>query len=177
MELQGSWRFFSLCLQCFGRDVNVLIDTGCRFNLMSSSTVDRLGSVDHVSVRHVHWLVWPRAWSFVSAQKSEGAGGGEQSGGGGSPLSEEAFCGRTDPRTGPDGRPAQNPLLLCYHRWGAKGQRSKWTNRNNNISFSCLSSESSRPLISLGNKSLKSLKVSEGTLLQADDSALSFKNY
>lgn len=49
--------------------------------------------------------------------------------------------------------------------------------RNNNISFSCLSSESSRPLISLGNKSLKSLKVSEGTLLQADDSALIFKNY
>lgn len=30
--------------------MHVLIDTGCRFNLMSSSTVERLGSVGHVSV-------------------------------------------------------------------------------------------------------------------------------
>lgn len=44
------------------------------------------------------------------------------------------------------------------------------------LSFSCLSSESNRPLISLGNKSLKSLKVSEGASLKADDSALIFKN-
>lgn len=29
--------------QCLGRDVNVLIDTGCRLNLISSLTVDRLG--------------------------------------------------------------------------------------------------------------------------------------
>ncbi|XP_075884739.1 nuclear receptor-interacting protein 3-like [Nelusetta ayraudi] len=29
--------------KCLGRDVNVLIDTGCRLNLISSLTVDRLG--------------------------------------------------------------------------------------------------------------------------------------
>lgn len=29
--------------QCLGRDVIVLIDTGCRLNLISSLTVDRLG--------------------------------------------------------------------------------------------------------------------------------------
>lgn len=115
-----------LCLQCFGRDVNVLIDTGCRFNLMSSSTVERLGSVDHVSVQQVEALVQPQAWSFVSVQKSEGSGGGGQRGGG-SPVPEKAFCGRTDPRAGPDCRPAQSPLLLCYRRWESKDQRSKWT--------------------------------------------------
>lgn len=124
----GGLTVLRLCvLKCLGRDVNVLIDTGCRVNLMSSSTVDRLGSVDHVSVQHVDSLVWARAWRFVSVQKSAGADGGEQSGGGGSPVPEEAFCGWTNPRTGPDCRPAQNPLLLHHRRWGTKHQRSKWS--------------------------------------------------
>uniref|UniRef100_A0A8D3C8J1 Aspartic peptidase DDI1-type domain-containing protein n=1 Tax=Scophthalmus maximus TaxID=52904 RepID=A0A8D3C8J1_SCOMX len=30
-------------LLCFGQEVNVLIDTGCKLNLMSSLTVERLG--------------------------------------------------------------------------------------------------------------------------------------
>lgn len=34
---------FSVRLQCFGQEVNVLIDTGCKLNLMSSLTVERLG--------------------------------------------------------------------------------------------------------------------------------------
>lgn len=164
-----------LSLQCLGRDVDVLIDTGCRFNLMSSSTVDRLGSVDHVIVQPVDALAWTRAWSLLSVLKSAGAGGGAQGGGGRSPVPEEAFCGRTHPRTGPDCRPAQNPLLLPHPRWGTKGQRSRWAWRatgSNNVSFSCLSSESNRPLISLGNKSLKSLKVSGGTSPKSGDSAL-----
>lgn len=33
----------SSCCQCLGREVKVLIDSGCRLNLMSSLTVDRLG--------------------------------------------------------------------------------------------------------------------------------------
>lgn len=64
--------------------------------------------------------------SFVSVQKSEGAGGREQSGARRSPLSEETFCGRTHSRTRPDCRPAQNPVFLHHHRWGTKGERSKW---------------------------------------------------
>ncbi|XP_047202463.1 nuclear receptor-interacting protein 3-like [Girardinichthys multiradiatus] len=34
---------FCLACKCSGQDVTVLIDTGCRMNLMSSGTVDRLG--------------------------------------------------------------------------------------------------------------------------------------
>uniref|UniRef100_A0A665WPU2 Uncharacterized protein n=1 Tax=Echeneis naucrates TaxID=173247 RepID=A0A665WPU2_ECHNA len=34
---------FSVCLQCLGKEVNILIDTGCKLNLMSSLTVERLG--------------------------------------------------------------------------------------------------------------------------------------
>uniref|UniRef100_UPI0037E9C418 nuclear receptor-interacting protein 3-like isoform X1 n=1 Tax=Semicossyphus pulcher TaxID=241346 RepID=UPI0037E9C418 len=37
-----------LCLQCLGQDVNVLIDTGCKLNLMSSQTVERSGWKDLV---------------------------------------------------------------------------------------------------------------------------------
>ncbi|MED6238578.1 hypothetical protein ATANTOWER_025214 [Ataeniobius toweri] len=34
---------FCLACKCSGQEVTVLIDTGCRMNLMSSGTVDRLG--------------------------------------------------------------------------------------------------------------------------------------
>lgn len=161
-----------LCPQCLGHDVNVLIDTGCGFNLMSSSTADRFGSVYHV--QRVDSLLTPREWTFVSVHQSEGAGGGEQSGGGGSPVSEEALCGRPNPRSQPDCRPAKNPVLLRCRRWGTKGQRFWCSTRDPLIfvSFSRLLSGSNRPLISLGNKTLKSLKVSEGTVIKADNYVL-----
>lgn len=40
------------CWQCLGQDVNVLIDTGCRLNIMSSRTVDRLGWDHHLYIWH-----------------------------------------------------------------------------------------------------------------------------
>lgn len=32
-----------LCIQCLGQEVNLLIDTGCKLNLMSSVTAERFG--------------------------------------------------------------------------------------------------------------------------------------
>ena len=66
---------FSVCLQCLGQEVNLLIDTGCKLNLMSSLTVERLGWGDdsehpfdwHLVPLNIQWLKFffclsPKVW-------------------------------------------------------------------------------------------------------------------
>lgn len=113
--------------QCLGRDVNVLIDTGCRLNLISSLTVDRLGwEAPRLSVPVSHHLLF--VWRLRSVNVSlpvlqpEGAGGGGQDGGWRTSVPEEPLCGQTGQRSGPYCGTAQDPLLLRRHGW-EKGLR------------------------------------------------------
>lgn len=160
-----------LCLQCLGHDVNVLIDTGCRFNLMSSSTVDQFGSVYHVTIQHEDplWSLSEVLFLFKSLKELVDENKVEAEG---LPFQR---------RLSVDGHIPELSLTVGQHRILCSflivgeeqrvkdqsdfgGQQKFWIQM-----FSCLFSESNRPLISLGNKSLMSLKVSEATTIKADN--------
>ncbi|XP_029010811.1 nuclear receptor-interacting protein 3-like isoform X2 [Betta splendens] len=99
--------FIFVPCRCLGREVNVLIDTGCKLNLMSSATVDKLGLK-----------------GLVEENKAEAEG---------FPLLRSICV---------DGHIKELGLVIGQVR--------------TICSFAIV--ESNRPLMSLGNKTLKSLK-------------------
>ncbi|XP_029379348.1 nuclear receptor-interacting protein 3-like [Echeneis naucrates] len=104
-EEEGDF-IYVLC-KCLGKEVNILIDTGCKLNLMSSLTVERLGLKE-----------------LVDENKME-----------------------------TEGFPFQRKLCVDGHI-----RELSLTIGQLRIMCSFAVVESSRPLISLGNKTLKSLK-------------------
>ncbi|XP_074489849.1 nuclear receptor-interacting protein 3-like [Sebastes fasciatus] len=99
--------FIYVPCKCLGREVNVLIDTGCKLNLMSSLTVERSGLKD-----------------LVEENKME-----------------------------TDGFPFQRKLCIDGHI-----RELSLTIGQLRVMCSFAIIESNRPLMSLGNKTLKSLK-------------------
>lgn len=115
-----------LCLQCLGQDVDVLVDTGCKLNLMSSLMVERFGW----DIHYLSLLLTPgnflcsESYS-VSLSKSERSGGGKQNGDGRVSTPEEALHWRMYQGAEPDHRRAQSHVLLCHHRWERRAWSSK----------------------------------------------------
>ncbi|KAM9854838.1 nuclear receptor-interacting protein 3-like [Aulostomus maculatus] len=106
-EEEEEEEFIYVSCKCLGQEVNVLIDTGCKLNLMSSMTVERLGLKE---------------------------------------LTEEN-------KLETEGFPFQRKLLIAGHT-----EELSLTIGRLRITCSFAVVESNKPLISLGNKTLKSLK-------------------
>lgn len=107
----------SVCSQCLGQQVNVLIDTGCKLNLMSTLTMQRFGwDVCFLSISPASGRLQCSATNVLFLVKFERTGRGEQKGGGWLSFSAEALHWRTNQRTRPGRRRTQNNVLLCCSR-------------------------------------------------------------
>uniref|UniRef100_A0A8D3BL14 Aspartic peptidase DDI1-type domain-containing protein n=1 Tax=Scophthalmus maximus TaxID=52904 RepID=A0A8D3BL14_SCOMX len=99
-------------LLCFGQEVNVLIDTGCKLNLMSSLTHTRSWSLLLTDIKGSFSASSGLMPRFLS--KFERAGRGEQGGDGRVPISEQALRRRSRQGARSDHRATQDNVLVCH---------------------------------------------------------------